>query len=66
MEPGERVEFRIDESAEPIALRVVKDEANGWVAVTTELEYEYARMHGCEPEPLVRVENHQLRRPATH
>lgn len=61
MEPGKRVELRLEEEAEPIALRVVKDEANGWVAVTTELEYEYARMHDQEPEPLVRVEAHQLR-----
>ncbi|MBV9271793.1 MAG: hypothetical protein JO165_11910 [Candidatus Eremiobacteraeota bacterium] len=60
MKPGERVELTLEKGDTPIALRVVKDEADGWVAVTTEMEYEYARMQGRDPEPLVRVRSEQL------
>lgn len=60
MKPGERVELTLEQGDAPIALRVVKDEADGWVSVTTEMEYEVARMQGRDPEALVRVRTEQL------
>jgi hypothetical protein len=55
MEKGERIEFRIDEGDPAIPLRVISEEADGWIRVTTELEYEAARLRGADPEPLLRI-----------
>ena len=61
MEKGERVEFQIDEGDPAIPLRVIAEEADGWIRVTTELEYEAARLRGAEPEPLLRIRADQVR-----
>lgn len=60
MRKGERIELRFDEDAAPIPVRFITEDADGWVGVTTELEYETARLRGVEPEPLLRVPPSQI------
>ena len=60
MQKGERIELRFDEDSAPIPVRFVVEDADGWVGVTTELEYESARLRGAEPEPLLRVQLNQI------
>ena len=60
MRKGERIELRFDEDADAIPVRFVVEDADGWVGVTTELEYESARLRGVEPEPLLRVPLSQI------
>ena len=55
MKKGERIEFKIEDGDPAIPLRVIAEEADGWIRVTTELEYEAARLRGAEPEPLLRI-----------
>ena len=56
---GERVELVL-EPGRRIPLRVVQEEADGWVTLTTELEYEHARLKGKDPEPLLRARSDQI------
>jgi hypothetical protein len=58
---GERVELQLDKNDPAIPLRVIVQEAGGWLGVTTELEYEAACLRGAEPEPLLRVREDQVR-----
>ena len=60
MKKGERIELRFDEDSEPIPVRFIVEDADGWVGVTTELEYETARLRGLEPEPLLKVPASQI------
>ena len=60
MRKGERIEVRFDEDSAAIPVRFVAEDADGWVAVTTELEYESACLRGLEPEPLLRVPASQI------
>ena len=46
MEKGERIELRFEEDAAPIPVRFVVEDTDGWVGVTTELEYESACLRG--------------------
>lgn len=61
MQKGDRVSFIVDEGDRPIPARVVTEETDGWVALTTELEYETATLMGQEPEPLILVRKEHLR-----
>ena len=60
MQKGERIQLRFDEDSQPIPVRFVVEDADGWVGVTTELEYESACLRGAEPEPLIRVPLNQI------
>lgn len=60
MQKGERIELRFDEDAATIPVRFVVEDADGWVGVTTELEYESACLRGVDPEPLLRVPLSQI------
>ncbi|HEV3153439.1 MAG TPA: hypothetical protein VGZ02_06535 [Candidatus Baltobacteraceae bacterium] len=60
MEKGERIELRFEEDAAPIPVRFVVEDTDGWVGVTTELEYESACLRGVDPEPLLKVPPSQI------
>ncbi len=60
MQKGERIELQFDEESKPIPVRFVVEDADGWVGVTTELEYESACLRGAEPEALLRVPVSQI------
>ena len=61
MQKGDHVSFVVDEGDRPIPARVVTEDADGWVALTTELEYQTATLKGQDPEPLILVRKEHLR-----
>ncbi len=61
LQKGDRAEIVLDDTHDPISVRVVAEETDGWISVTTELEYDYATMNGDEPEALIRVYRNQVR-----
>lgn len=61
MQKGDHVSFVVDEGDRPIPARVVKEDTDGWVALTTELEYQTATLMGQDPEPLILVRKEHVR-----
>ncbi len=61
MKKGERVELVVPGREEGVEVRFLREDTDGFVVVTSELEYEYATLRDRDPEPLVRVHRDEIR-----